>query len=391
VAENATMAQVVRLSVLARGLDPTRHEVHFACAGFDPMVFEGASFSRHDIYSLPREIVEKASSEGKPIYEEAVLEKYVDQELALFAQVKPDVVVGDFRLSLSTSGALARIPVATLINAYWSPYAVRDAFPVPDHPMVRLVGETVAAKFFPQVMPKVFAAFAKPINSVRKRRGLPPVGSLLEVLTHGDRTLFPDTPNLVPTAHGPSHHVYLGPILWSPRIPLPSWWNDVPDTKPILYLTLGSSGKHDVLPTVLRALAKLDVMVLLSTAGRDVPPKLAPNVFAAPFLPGDQAVARASLVISNGGSTTGYQALSGGVPVLGIASNLDQFLAMKAIVTAGAGILLRAGSLKESGVREAVQRSLAESSFRSAARAVMEDFARHDSTQRFEREVATLG
>jgi UDP:flavonoid glycosyltransferase YjiC (YdhE family) len=391
VAENATMAQVVRLAVLARGLDPARYQVHFACAGFDPMVFEGTSFARHDIYSLPREIVEKASSEGKPIYEEAVLEKYVEQELALFAQVKPDVVVGDFRLSLSTSGALARIPVATLINAYWSPHAVRDAFPVPDHPMVRLVGETVATKFFPQVMPKVFASFAKPINSVRKRRGLPPIGSLLEVLTHGDRTLFPDTPQLVPTANGPSHHVYLGPILWSPAVPLPAWWNAVPDNKPIVYLTLGSSGKHEVLPTVLRALAKLDVTVLLSSAGRELPTELAPNVFAAAYLPGNQAAARASLVISNGGSTTGYQALAGGVPVLGIASNFDQFLAMKAIVTAGAGIVLRAGSLKEGAVREAVQRGLAEPGYRSAARMVMEDFARHDSVQRFERELASLG
>jgi UDP:flavonoid glycosyltransferase YjiC (YdhE family) len=391
VAENATMAQVVRLAVLARGLDPARYQVHFACAGFDPMVFDGTSFARHDIYSLPRAIVEKASSEGKPIYEEDVLEKYVEQELALFAQVKPDVVVGDFRLSLSTSGALARIPVATLINAYWSPHAVRDAFPVPDHPMVRLVGETVATKFFPQVMPKVFAAFAKPINAVRKRRGLPPIGSLLEVLTHGDRTLFPDTPRLVPTANGPSHHVYLGPILWSPEVPLPAWWNAVPDSKPMVYLTLGSSGKHEVLPIVLRALAKLDVTVLLSSAGRDLPTGLPPNVFAAAYLPGGQAVARASLVISNGGSTTGYQALAGGVPVLGIASNFDQFLAMKAIVTAGAGIVLRAGSLKEGAVREAVQRGLAEPGFRSAARTVMEDFAGHDCTQRFEREVASMG
>jgi UDP:flavonoid glycosyltransferase YjiC (YdhE family) len=389
VAENATMAQVVRLTVLARSLDAARYDVHFACAGFEPMIFAGTSFTRHEIYSLPREVVEKASSEGKPIYELAVLEQYVEQELALLAQVKPDAVVGDFRLSLSTSGALAKIPVATLINAYWSPHAVRDAFPVPDHPMVRLVGETVAAKFFPQVMPKVFASFAKPINTLRKRRGLPPVGSLLEVLTHGDRTLFPDTPRLVPTAGGPPHHVYLGPILWSPEQPLPPWWNDVPSSKPIIYMTLGSSGKHDVLPVVLRALAKLDVTVLLSTAGRPEPEPM-PNLFTAPFLPGDQAVARSALVISNGGSTTGYQALAAGVPVLGIASNFDQFLAMKAITTVGAGLVLRAGSLKESGVREAVQKLLAEPGFRHAAQTVAEDFSHFDCAQRFERELSTL-
>lgn len=390
VAENATMAQVVRLVVLARALDPARYEIHFACAGFDPLLFAGTAFVQHDIYSLPRAVVERASAKGKPIYSTAVLERYVGQELALFAQVKPDAVVGDFRLSLSTSTALARIPFAMLINAYWSPHAVRDVFPVPDHPMVRLVGEKMAAKFFPRVMPKVFAAFAKPINTVRKRHGLAPIGSLLEVLTHGDRTLFPDTPTLVPTAGAPPTQVYLGPVLWSPHVPLSPWWNDVPDTKPIVYVTLGSSGKHDRLPVVLRALAKLDVSVLLSTAGRDLPADRPSNVFAAAYLPGDRAVARAALVISNGGSTTGYQALAGGVPVLGIASNIDQFLAMTAIAAAGAGLLLRAGTLKETAVCDAVGRILRETTFAQSARAVANDFAHYNSAQRFESEISKL-
>jgi UDP:flavonoid glycosyltransferase YjiC (YdhE family) len=170
---------------------------------------------------------------------------------------------------------------------------------------------------------------------------------------------------------------------------LPSWWNEVPTNKPIVYLTLGSSGRHELLPVVLRALAKLDVTVLLSTAGRAAPEPM-PNLFCAPFLPGHQAVARAALVISNGGSTTGYQALAGGVPVLGIASNLDQFLAMKAITTVGAGVVLRAGSLKESAVGEAVKRLLAEPGFAQAARTVAQDFAQYDSAQRFERELASL-
>ena len=384
------MAQIVRLVVLARSLDLARYEVHFACAGFEPMIFAGTSFAQHDVYSLPRATVEQASAKGEPIYDAAVLERYVEEEGALFAKVKPDAVVGDFRLSLSTSAALARIPFATLINAYWSPHAVRDSFPVPDHPMVRLVGETMAAKFFPMVMPKVFGAFAKPINTVRKRHGLAPIGSLLEVLTHADRTLFADTPFLVPTAGSPPTHVYLGPVLWSPEVPLPEWWNQVADARPIVYVTLGSSGKQHCLPIVLRALAGIDATVFLSTAGHDLPTELPPNVFAAPYLPGDRAVARAALVISNGGSTTGYQALAGGVPVLGIASNLDQFLAMTAIAASGAGILLRAGSLKEASVRDAIGRILSGPGFRRAAGAVASDFARYNSAQRFESAISDL-
>ena len=45
VAEAVTLAQVVRLATLARGLDPARYEVHFASARFDELVFAGTAFS----------------------------------------------------------------------------------------------------------------------------------------------------------------------------------------------------------------------------------------------------------------------------------------------------------------------------------------------------------
>ena len=46
-------------------------------------------------------------------------------------------------------------------------------------------------------------------------------------------------------------------------------------------------------------------------------------------------------VICNGGSPTCYQAFSAGVPVIGIASNLDQYLNMRAVENANAGVLIR--------------------------------------------------
>ena len=173
-------------------------------------------------------------------------------------------------------------------------------------------------------------------------------------------------------------------------MPLPPWWNAVPDNKPVVYVTLGSSGLQRCLPVVLRALGEMDVTVLLSTAGRDLPAKIPPNVFSAAYLPGDRAAARAALVISNGGSSTGYQALAAGTPVLGIATNFDQFLAMTAIAKIGAGLRLRAGTLKEGLVRGAVRAMLATSSFGEAAKTVAEDFARYDSQQRFASEIEKM-
>jgi UDP:flavonoid glycosyltransferase YjiC (YdhE family) len=106
-------------------------------------------------------------------------------------------------------------------------------------------------------------------------------------------------------------------------------------------------------------------------------------------LPGELAARRSALVISNGGSTTGYQALAQGTPVLGIPYNLDQYLAMQGIERAGAGLALRAGSVTVPEVRAAVALLLARSDYRERAREIARALRRYDARQRFADFVAT--
>ena len=47
-------------------------------------------------------------------------------DLELIRRIEPDVVVGDFRLSLAVSAPMAGVPYIALANAYWSPFAVLD-------------------------------------------------------------------------------------------------------------------------------------------------------------------------------------------------------------------------------------------------------------------------
>jgi UDP:flavonoid glycosyltransferase YjiC (YdhE family) len=78
------------------------------------------------------------------------------------------------------------------------------------------------------------------------------------------------------------------------------------------------------------------------------------NTYIADYLPGLEAAARAKLVICNGGSLTCQQALAVGVPVLGIASNMDQFLNMEALTKAGLARMLRADRLSVGKIRSVV-------------------------------------
>lgn len=382
--ENLTLAQVVRLAALAQRLDPRRYDVHFASSEFDPLIFANTSFRTWKIETIDKESGFKRLERGQRLYEYAVLERYVEQELALFAEVRPDLVVGDFRLSLAVSAPLAKVRAATLINAYWSPYAVREEFPVPDHPIVKLVGAKRAARYFPEVVPRVFAHFAAPLNDLRVKRGLPPVGALLEALTYGAFTLYPDVPELCPTANLPANHRYLGPVLWSPTLEASEFLSGLAPGRPLIYVTLGSSGLTSALDKVLSALGALPVTVLVATADRTTVTNAPANVRVARFVPGS-AIARAStFVVTNGGSSTGYQALAEGKPVLGIPSNMDQYLAMSAIEKAGAGVLVRGGEITERTLKNAAEQLLESRTLRARAEDIGRVFAQHDCHSRFE-------
>ena len=383
VVENTTLSQVVRLLVLARALDPQRYEVHFACSEFDPIIFGRTSFQQWQLFTMDKKTFLSSAQKGKSFYTEKLLRRYVAADCQLINAVKPDIIIGDARFSLAVSAPVCQVPYAALINAYWSPFAVRDSFPLPDHFMVRLLGEKIAARYFPKALPAIFTRFARPFNRVRREFGLPAVGSLPEMLTWGNFTLHPDAAELIPLKNHPDTHIFLGPVLWSPDMATPSWWHEIDGSRPLIYVNMGSSGKVTLLPAILKGLSDLPVTILAATAGRYDAAGRDEHVHAGEFIPGDIAAKRSEMVICNGGAGTAYQALSEGAPVLGIPTNFDQYLAMTAIEKAGCGILLRSGSLTAEKVRQAVSRILGTSAYREAAQRMKNIFSRYNAVERF--------
>jgi UDP:flavonoid glycosyltransferase YjiC (YdhE family) len=383
VSENLSFSQVVRLVSLGRRLDPTRYEVHFACSAFDPLFFAGTDFRRWPLYTVDHDLAWARMDAGQSIYDSELLAAYVEAELALLEEVKPDLVIGDFRLTLSLSAELGRVRSATLVNAYWSPFSVHPDFPVPDHPLVDAIGVERATRYFPDALSAALAANAAPINELRQRHGLAPLKGMREVMSHGDFTLYPDSPELCPTRDLPAHHHYLGPVFWSPQLPLDAELLAWAQGQPFVYVTLGSSGRLSALSAVLEALARLPVRALLATAERALPAELPANVRAAAYVPGQLAARAARFVITNGGASTSHQALGEGKPVLGVPSNMDQYLSMAAIERAGAGLLLRAGTITTNEAQAAMVRLLEADDFERQARAVRDGFARLDCHEQF--------
>lgn len=354
-AEAVTLAHVARPAVLADALRHTEWQAVLACDRRYQRFTTNAHWETLPLPSIATAQFLRALAHGTPVYSTETLRKYVAEDLRLIDQVRPDVIVGDFRLSLSVSARVAKVPYIAITNAYWSPHRPRRHFPLPVLPMTRVLPLPVAERLFRWARPAAFALHCAPLNRLRREHGLPSLGSdLRRVYTDADQTLYADAPDEDVRSAMPAHHRFIGPIIWSPPVAPPPWWYALPSDRPLVYVTLGSSGAHSVLREVVEALAAMPLTLMVATAGVPLAAPVPANVFVAEYLPGTDAAARAALVVCNGGSLTCQQAAAAGIPVLGIASNMDQFMNMERVTRSTAGIVLRADRLNAAQLRQAV-------------------------------------
>lgn len=392
-AEPATLAHVARPVVLASSLDPKRYEVAIATGSDFRHVATGAGLRTLELTSIGTRAYLAAVRRGGVVFPYRVLDGYVRDDLAHIESFQPDVVVGDFRLSLAVSARLARVPYVAIFNAYWSPHA-DGRMEIPVHPATRLIGPAIAGHIFRLIKPAVMAQHSLPMHRLRRRYGMASLGfDLRRVFTEGDVTLFPDVPEMVPTraSETEGRYQYIGPVVWSPAGEMPEEVTSLSDSpRPLVYVSLGSSGDPRMASAVVRALAAVDCNVVVATAGHRINSALPANAVFADYLPGDRLAEMADLVVCNGGSPGTHQALEQSCPVLGIPANLDQLLNMQFVERAQAGISIREDAVSESGLRRAIIRLLDDASFSQNAAVVAAWFRDRSAPALFERAIGSL-
>jgi UDP:flavonoid glycosyltransferase YjiC (YdhE family) len=340
-AEGATLAHVGRPFVLAETLDGSEYEVAFARPPGYAWLTAKAEFSLVDLTCQDGATFAQRLEQGRPLYDLATLERYVADDLELIDAEKPDVIVGDFRLSLSVSARLCGVPYITLCDAYWSPEQPLIP-PLPVLGFTRFTPLPLAERLFRAVSEPALRLHTLPIERLRRKHGLPSLGfDLRRCYTDADLRLFANFAALFPDMAPSDSAAFIGPIAWSPEAtPETDFLNK---QEGFVYVTMGSSGDPLVLRTLIPILEETGAPIVVASAGKHLPPGLnsgRTRVFD--YLPGNLACRHAKLVVCNGGSPTTNQALANGVPVLGIARNMDQFLNMQAILRFGAGMLIRA-------------------------------------------------
>ena len=365
-AEGATLAHVLRPFALARELDTDQFDLTFCRPPTFQWLTSTACFRVVDLPCQDGAVFARRLEYGMPLYDFRTLARYVEDDLALIDDVRPEVIVGDFRLSLSVSARLRSIPYITICDAYWSPELPLRA-PLPVLGLTRFTPLPLARLVFGAVSGLAMRLHTLPLERLRARYGLPSLGhDLRRCYTDADLRLFANFPLLFPAVHPDAKAAFVGPITWFPDTA------EAPDfsasDEPLIYVTMGSSGNPRVLEKIIPLLEQTGSRVVVATAGKSLsfsPASARTCVFD--YLPGNAVCRKAQLVVCNGGSPTTNQALANGVPVLGIAQNMDQFLNMQAIEAYGAGRLMRADRLDPQRLRHAIEALLCQRTYRDRA------------------------
>ena len=378
-AEGATLAHVARPCVLAATLDSERFDVVLARPPAFAWLTAQAGFRSVDLQCIDSGVFAQRLEHGQPLYDFATLSRYVEEDLALIDVERPDVVIGDFRLSLSISARLRGVPYITICDAYWSPEQ-------PLRPMLPVLSFTsfspipLAALLFQWIAPLALRVHTRPMEQLRAQYGLPSLGhDLRRCYTDADLRLFANFPAMFPSIHPNDQADFIGPIAWSPPVLESTQFRQ--GERPLAYVTMGSSGKTDVLASVAAALEEAGYDSVVATAGKRLAKDIqSPFTRVFDYLPGNLVCSQASLVVCNGGSPTTNQALTHGVPVLGVAWNMDQFMNMRAIEEFGAGILLRADRCSPSAVHQAIAKLSSDTRHRQRACALSQSIASDDKS-----------
>jgi len=186
----------------------------------------------------------------------------------------------------------------------------------------------------------------RPLNRIRKRQGLPPVGK--EGFTSTRLNLVPVSPAVfAPNPHWEKHHRIVGywfveePSGWDPSADLQAF---LEDGEPPLVVSLGamSLGDVDALESAdlfVKAIQQARVRAVV--LGWDLGMKqltLPSSIYAAGSLPHSWLLPRSTGVVHHGGFGTTSAGLRAGVPALAIPHIADQFYWGQRVHELGVGL-----------------------------------------------------
>lgn len=359
IASGVGKAHLARLLLIARALRAQGEEVTFATGG-DGSLVANEGF---EVFALPEAAVSDFGENVYAGYTRELVADCVREERAVIEATRPDVVVGDFRLTAAISTRLEKVPYVSVVNGYMT-----TAFDPTD--VLLPAGTSRAKRTIASLAGRRLQAaqkhrLAAPFRAVAKSQGLTGLTSLFDFL-EGDLTLIADLPEFCPLRNLTDSQRYVGPLVWEPAGDDGRLLRELNPTRPLIYATTGNTGAQRLVELMLEAFGRdTRYEVVLTTGAYIEPPAGAPpNVHVTRYACASEILSRAVAAIHCGGNGSTYQALAAGVPAVVVPHTNDQRINAHLIKGLGLGLPLILDKLAGRQLRAAVELVVADKGMR---------------------------
>jgi len=382
--------------------------IEFAGSGRYGALFPEAGFHFHDLRDLPetrhflleprRSVHALLARKGEIIHQWKDIRRYVQRvisnELELYKAVKPDLIVWDGRATASMSAEVAAIPFVSVANTFHtlnsSHFQLAGGFPLTfpvfsKYPrlkgLVSHLPQKTQRRLFRHVLNLLSRLILRSVNMVRATFNLRAFDSPSDVFRRVGPVIVPE-PELEPFTsrrYLPENFHYVGAVVWQPQIPIPQPLLKLDD---VVYVTMGLTGDSRVFKPIIDILSATHRGPVVLTVGDLLEPQdlkpLPENVHVYDFLPGVDVARRSTLVICHGAMATMAQALSQGVPVIGIPFKVEHEVGIDWVEAIGAGSKLHRFDLTPQTLGQIVKKALTGEEYRQAAKAIAPRFRLDD-------------
>ncbi|MCD6459184.1 hypothetical protein J7L67_00760 [bacterium] len=346
------LSHLLRCIEIAKTLRNRGEKVIFAATGIYENLLKYNQFDYYPVYTNDYNHTMKATRASMfRYYNPARLRNCVQSEIDILQKIKPKVVVGDFRWTLRISAEYCKTPYAAIINTIWTPYY--SLFRSISEKMVlrKLFGRKFMEFIQPRGQKFMMYRRGRPFNRLRKKLGVTPLTNLHTEM-YGEYNLLPDIPEICPAKNLPDNFKYIGPLFSKDAsLPVPKK-PGLPD-EPYIYISLGSTATIKMIKLVFKAFENKKIPVVMTTGKQKINCQKPSNFYLFDYLSSKQAFKNADAIICHGGQGTLYQALSYGVPIIGIATHNDQQWNMDRIANLNLGIQFGEDSCSSQNIYDA--------------------------------------
>ena len=145
---------------------------------------------------------------------------------------------------------------------------------------------------------------------------------------------------------------------------------------------MGSTGFAEFFNVALELFADTRYQVIFTGGGMELPAARPANFFVEEYGPGLKLMAVSDLVVCHGGNGTIYQALSRGVPIIGIPTMHDQWFNMERVEDLGVGVRLDEKKISPSQLAEAVETILEDKTYTKNINPLKNEIARYNAPKK---------